>query len=60
MRRQSAREDSPLAWLRFEPERGADEHGAFRYLIDLTVWPGWTRTVLGEADPHGRWIDWRV
>jgi hypothetical protein len=52
---------APLAWLRFEPEDApAAAGGGFRYLVDMTVWPGGEREVLAEVDPHGRWVDWRA
>jgi hypothetical protein len=51
---------APLAWLRFEPEAaGAADQRLFRYVVDLTTWPGGEREVLAEVDPHGRWVEWR-
>ncbi len=46
--------DSPLAWLRLEPDGGAP--GA---AVTLTLWPGGASRVLARADFHGRWVDWR-
>ena len=44
---------SPLAWLRLEPD--GREPGA---ALTLTLWPDGTERCLGRADYHGRWIDW--
>ena len=57
---ESASRAAPLAWLRFEPEVvGAADQSLFRYVVDLTSWPGGEREVLAEVDPHGRWVEWR-
>jgi len=43
--------ESPIAWLRLEPDGEAP--GA---AITLTLWPGGETRTLGRADYHGRWI----
>lgn len=54
----AATPESPLAWLRFEPEAITDAiPGSQRYLVDLTIWPGGARRVLATADPHARWVE---
>lgn len=47
--------ESPLAWLRLEPD--GREPGA---ALLLTLWPGGKEHYLGRADYHGRWIDWQT
>lgn len=46
---------APLAHLRMEP---VQEHGATRYLLDLTLWPGASRQTLAEVHPHGSEASW--
>lgn len=49
--------DAPLARLFLEPERvGA---GKFRFTVELTTWPGRTRTVLAVAQGHGPPVVWK-
>jgi hypothetical protein len=45
--------ESPLAWLRLEPEAvlGGPLESA-RMLLDLTIWPGGERRVLAVTDGH--------
>jgi hypothetical protein len=50
----SATHEAPLARLGFEPD--GETHGA---PVTLDFWPSGNRTLLGRADFHGRWIDWR-
>jgi hypothetical protein len=50
----AATPDAPLAWLRMEGD-GADPGAG----ISLTLWPGGETRLLGRADFHGAWIDWR-
>ncbi|MCW4116366.1 DUF2332 family protein [Aurantimonas sp. MSK8Z-1] len=50
----AATSDSPVAWLRLEPDAAGDAA-----VITLDLWPGGTTRVLGRADFHGRWLDWR-
>jgi hypothetical protein len=50
----AATAEAPLAWLRLEPDNGP----AIRYPVTLTLWPDGGTRVLGEADPHGRWVAW--
>ncbi|MFO1061581.1 MAG: DUF2332 family protein [Dongiaceae bacterium] len=45
--------EAPLAWLRVEPKADAGPR------IELSSWPGRRDEMLGEADYHGRWLDWR-
>lgn len=47
-----AREDAPLAWLRYEHVPG-DARASLR----LRTWPGSER-LLGWAHPHGTWVEW--
>jgi hypothetical protein len=48
---------APLAWVRLEPEAVTDGvHNNLRFVIDLTVWPGGVRRVLGYTDGHVRAI----
>lgn len=49
----TARRDTPLAWLRLEPD-GAPDTAA----ILLTTWPGGATRTLGRGDYHGRFADW--
>ncbi len=49
---ESARLDTPLAWLSFEQER---PHAALR----LRLWPQGIDCLLATADPHGWSIDWK-
>ena len=53
----AARPEAPLAWLRLEPEPGADGPA-----LRLTFWPGGEERLLGLGDYHGRrmvWLDQR-
>ena len=45
---------APLAWLRMEGD-GAAPSAA----ITLTLWPGRETRLLGRADFHGAWVEWR-
>lgn len=45
--------DTPLAWLRAEPDNRGE--GA---AITLNLWPGGETRDLGRMDFHGRWIAW--
>ncbi len=49
----AATPDTPLAWLRFEPD---DIRGSAAIL--LTLWPGGETRALGRGDYHGRFADW--
>jgi len=54
----AATAESPLAWLRFEPEAALHgPPGSHRYLLDLVTWPGGEHRVLAAADPHARWVE---
>lgn len=46
--------ESPLAWLAMEAD-GTSPGAA----LTLRLWPGDLRLVLGRADFHGRWVDFR-
>jgi hypothetical protein len=50
-----ASRQSPIAWLRLEPDRGAP--GA---ALTLTLWPGGRPRILARGDWHGRWVEWRA
>ncbi len=49
----TASQDAPIAWLRFEPD--GREPGA---AVSLQVWPDGGSWLLGRADYHGHWINW--
>ncbi len=49
----AATPDTPLAWLRAEPD--AKKGSA---AITLNLWPGGEVRDLGRMDFHGRWIEW--
>ena len=51
---QSATNDAPLAWLRFEPE---DVNGSFEFFLDLRIWPHGENQRLLRAHPHGLWVE---
>jgi hypothetical protein len=44
---------TPLAWLRMEWDSGHTPHR-----IRLKVWPGGEDAHLGNAHPHGAWVEW--
>jgi hypothetical protein len=49
--------EAPVAWLRLEPEALLDGvRDSPRMVLDLTVWPGGQRRVLGYTDGHVRSI----
>lgn len=50
-----ATNEAPLAWLSLEAD-GQDPGAAFT----LRLWPGNHTVVLGRADFHGRWVDWKA
>ncbi len=56
---ETASEQAPVAWLRFEPGRAKD--GAD---LTLTLWDGSTAAGreerLGAGDYHGRWMRWET
>jgi hypothetical protein len=54
----SATQSAPLAWLRLEPEAvlGGPIDSA-RMLLDLVVWPGGERLILGITDGHVRSVE---
>ncbi|MFI7066583.1 DUF2332 domain-containing protein [Kribbella sp. NPDC050124] len=54
-----ADESSPLARLRLEPLQRTPT-GAFEFLVELQLWPGGVRRVLGRADPHGQGLVWEL
>lgn len=49
----SATPNTPLAWLRAEPD--AQKGSA---AITMNLWPGGEARDLGRMDFHGRWIEW--
>ncbi len=49
----TATRDTPLAWLRFEPD-GTRGTAA----ILLTLWPGGETRALGRGDYHGQFAEW--
>jgi hypothetical protein len=48
-----AREDAPVAWLRYELEELKASP-----TLRLRVWPGGEDRLLAHADAHGREIRW--
>ncbi len=53
----AATSKAPLAWVRVEPEALVDGVAdSKRFTIDLTVWPGGVRRIVGHTDGHGRVI----
>jgi hypothetical protein len=48
--------DAPLAHLTLEPEKVGD--GKFRFLVELTTWPGGERSLLAECKGHGPPVVW--
>lgn len=53
---EGASADQPLAWVRLETNRQT-----FRHELTVRFWPGGDEPVLlGEAHPHGAWVEWRV
>jgi hypothetical protein len=48
----AATADSPLAWLRYEPE--PDD----RFTLRLRLWPGGEDRLLATCHPHGTWVKW--
>ena len=46
--------DKALAWLRFEADGNTPGGG-----IRLQMWPNGLDCLLGRADFHARWVDWR-
>lgn len=52
----SATPEAPLAWVRLEPEGVTDGIDTPRMVIDLHIWPGGERRVLGYTDGHVRAI----
>lgn len=51
---QSATPDTPLAWLKFEPEV---IDGSFEFFLDLQIWPSGESRRLLRAHPHGLWVE---
>jgi len=48
--------DMPLAWISLETNRAS-----FRHECRVRYWPGGAEvTLLGEAHPHGAWVEWRA
>ena len=47
--------DAPLAHLTLEPEKVGS---GFRFLVELTTWPGGTSVVLAECKGHGPPVIW--
>ncbi|MXP25366.1 DUF2332 family protein [Altererythrobacter indicus] len=46
--------EKPLAWVRLETNRET-----FRHELSVRYWPGHEEWVkLGEAHPHGAWVEW--
>lgn len=54
----AASKHAPLAWVRLEPEGVTDgKRDSTRFVIDLTVWPGGERRILGYTDGHVRAVE---
>jgi hypothetical protein len=50
---EAAGAETPLAWLRYETEPGAQDP-----TLRLRLWPGGRDRLLAHADPHGRKVRW--
>ena len=48
--------EAPLAHLALEPEKVGG--GEYRFVVELTTWPGGRRAVLAEARGHGPPVVW--
>lgn len=48
---QAATDDTPLAWVRFEPARRVFE-------VRVTMWPGGDERLVAESGAHGRPVHW--
>jgi hypothetical protein len=48
--------DAPLVRLSLEPEKKA--HSTFRFLVELTTWPGGESRLLAECLGHGPPVTW--
>ena len=48
-----ATSDAPMAWLSLEHVNYTE----FPYL-ELTIWPGGEKRRMGQAHPHGHYVDW--
>jgi hypothetical protein len=55
----AATKDSPLAWLRYEPDPELG-HQQFvtNQIIDLIEWPSNQKRKLASIHPHGRSVEW--
>jgi len=52
-----ATERAPFAWVRLEPEAITDDvRDSPRMVIDVTIWPGAKRRIIGYTDGHVRAI----
>jgi hypothetical protein len=51
---EAATAEKPIAWVRLETNRQT-----FRHELTVRYWPGGGEpAMLGEAHPHGAWIEW--
>lgn len=50
-----AKTDSPVAWLRMEPD---PDSSGFPMRLRLTCWPVGEERVLATVHPHGTWVKW--
>jgi hypothetical protein len=51
---EAAAAEKPIAWVRLETNRQT-----FRHELTVRYWPGGDEPVmLGEAHPHGAWVEW--
>lgn len=51
----NASPDSPVAWLRMEPDPGRPQ---WPMDLRLTLWPGGEARRLADVHPHGAWVEW--
>ncbi|MEZ5707860.1 MAG: DUF2332 domain-containing protein [Blastomonas sp.] len=52
----AAKAERPVAWVALEANRET-----YRHELVVRYWPGdGEPALLGEAHPHGKWIDWRA
>ncbi|MFZ5668014.1 MAG: DUF2332 domain-containing protein [Pseudomonadota bacterium] len=52
----AARADSPVAWLRMEPDPASAD---LPMELRLTLWPPGGEQRLATVHPHGAWVNWR-
>ncbi len=51
----AASADSPVAWLRMEPNPARPQ---WQMELRLSLWPGGLERHLADVHPHGAWVEW--